>query len=359
MKKYISAIIAFAIFVAAAIWMLTGTIVHGGRGDVEGQTIAEREAERQDGIFKVRATKVFSQPRISTLDLRGRTKSRDLNYARSKISGIVEESLVEKGDRVDIGDMLCRIDQTTISKRMEQAENQLAQAKKDYEAGLKLIEDGFSTDAQIRGLKTAYSAAVTSMTQTQEEMSRTVIKAEVKGIVQEPIAKVGDNLNAGAICATLLENDPILFTAQVSEQHVNELELDQEAQIKIISGDAFKGKITFIASIAEPNTRTFEVELTLDNPHGIIRDGMTATAKVPLKNIEAFELTSSWLVLADDGQIGVRTIDENNKVKFQATQIVAQDRQSVWVKGLSDGTGLIILGQNYVKDGETVQPVFE
>ena len=302
---------------------------------------------------------MFAEPRVSSLDLRGRTKSRDLNFARAKVSGIVEESMVEKGNKVNVGELLCRIDQNTISTRMEQAETQLNQAKEDYDAGQKLMEDGFSTEAQLRGLKTAYSTAVASMTEAKEDFARTEIRAEVNGIAQDPIAKVGDNLKVGDVCATLLENDPILFTAQVSEQHVNELEINQKAEIKLINGDTSEGEVTFIASIADPQTRTFEVELMLDNPDGSIRDGMTATASVPLKDIEAYKLTSAWLVLADDGQVGVKVLGQDNKVEFRATNIVAQDRQSIWVQGLEDGIGLITLGQNYVKSGEIVEPFFD
>ena len=47
MKKYVSAIIALFILVVGAMWMMTGTIVHGGRGDQDGQTIATREATRE------------------------------------------------------------------------------------------------------------------------------------------------------------------------------------------------------------------------------------------------------------------------------------------------------------------------
>lgn len=359
MKKYISPLIALVLLLFGGLWMLTGNIVHGGRGDDAGQTIQAREAQRQNEIFKVRAKKIFAKPRLATLDLRGRTKSRDLIYARAKIGGIVEKSFAKKGEKIKIGDMLCQIEDTTMATRANQAKTQLAETKENYEAALKLLEDGFTTDAQLRNLKSAYHAAIANMTEAEQAMQRSIIRAEVNAIAQDPIAKVGDNLAAGGICATLLENDPMLFTAQISQRHVGEIKLGNKAEVALITGEIFTGKITFIASSADEQTRTFEVEITIPNDSEIIRAGLSATAKIELETIEAFELTPSWLVLSDSGEIGVRAIDENNKAQFMSVKIISQTRQAVWVSGLDDGNSIITLGQNYVKDGEEVEPVFQ
>lgn len=358
LRRHPSPLIAFAILLLGVFWMLTGTVVRGGEGGSDSRTIAEREASRESGIFRVRAARVFSEPRVTTLDLRGRTESRDLVIARSKISGIVDDVYVRKGHIVSVNDILCHIDSTTISTRMEQAETQLAKAQEDYEAAQKLVADGFSTQSQLRSLRSAYFSAVNSMTEAQEAMDRTEIRAEVSGIVQDPVAKVGDNLPPGGTCATLLETDPILFTSQVSERHVNSLRVGQPATISLVDESEFEGELTFIASIADSRTRTFEVEITLSNPDGIIRHGMTASATIPLDDVNAFRLNPSWLVLSDEGTIGVRAIDEDDKVFFRPISILAQDRQAVWVSGLDEGERLIILGQNYVKDTEVVSPVF-
>ncbi|MEM1038927.1 MAG: efflux RND transporter periplasmic adaptor subunit [Pseudomonadota bacterium] len=357
MKVRASQLIALGILAAIGGWMFTGDLVIGGQVDPNAKTIAQREEAEQAAIFRVRVQALQPQERPNLLAVRGRTAANTVVTVRAETGGIVQNRPVEKGQSVKIGDLLCVIDKGVRSTTLAQAQSTLTQAQEDYDANVRLVERGFATRTKLRGLRTALDAAKAAVASAEQEMGRTEIRATVNGIIREPMAEVGDNLSPGGVCVTKMDTDPMLFTGQVSERSIDQVKLGMGAQVQPISGSAMPGKISYISQIADASTRTFNVEIEVDNAAGTLRDGMTAEALVSLPSTNAYRISSSWLTLADDGQIGVRYVGDNNVVGFRPVSIIAEEAEFMWVTGMDAGMRVITLGQNFVAAGETVDPV--
>ena len=357
MKLRGSHLVALLIMGAIGGWMFTGELIVGGQVDPNAPTIAEREANRTSEAFRVRVETVQPTERQSTLTLQGRTEVETRVSVRAETGGTVEKRLVDKGQMIQPGDVLCEIDPGVRNVSLAQAEAQLSQAREDYLAAQKLVERGYATRSRLRALQTALNAAEASAASMKQDMGRTQIRATVSGIVQDPMAEAGDNLTPGGVCVTLIDPNPMLFTGQVSERDISALSVGMQSDVRVVGGNSVAGEIRYIAPAADPSTRTFEIEIELPNGDGALRDGMTAVADIPLKPTLAYEIFSSWLTLADDGSVGVRAIDANNKVAFHPVQILAHGAETMWVSGLRPGLSVITLGQNFVIAGETVEPV--
>ena len=382
-----SHLIALAIAGGIAGWMLSGTFMQGGQGAGPTQslagavaswlqeyaasdaaqapaaeapaatTIAEREAERDAGPFKVRVATVQPVERFSTLQIRGSTQADAKVEVKAETAGTLRERAVNKGDTVKPGDLLCTIDEGTRSSSLAQAEAALEQAEADYEANRELLDRGFTTKSRVRSLKTALDAARASLDAAKEEVGRTQVVAPVAGRIQDPIAEVGDVLRVGDTCVTIVDEDPMLFVGQVSEIDIPKISVGMETRTVLVNGTQVEGAITYISPSADAATRTFRVEVRLPNADGRLRDGATAQTFVPLAPVEAYKLNSSWLTLSDGGQVGVRTVEADGTVAFKPVEILAQTGDGLWVDGLAPGTRVIGLGQNFVDIGETVEAV--
>ena len=70
-------------------------------------------------------------------------------------------------------------------------------------------------------------------------------------------------------------------------------------------------------------------------------------------------MPQSALTLDDEGQLGLRTVDADNRAKFLPVTLLRDTREGVLVSGLPDKVSVITVGQEYVTDGVPVQPVFE
>ncbi len=349
-----SHVIAVGIAAALAFWMLGGKYEIGGSSDSEHAVpIAEREADRNQDLFEVRYVPLQSEQRSETISIRGRTMADAVVSVRSETAGVVKQRQFSKGDMIKDGDLLCVLDQGAREAKLAQAKAQLAQAVTDYEANSQLEEKGFAATNRLPALQAAVDSAKAAVAAAEEELQRTEIRANASGTVQEPIAEIGDMLTAGGLCATLIDTDPMLFTGQVSERDIDKISIGMEATVTLVSGKAVGGEVRYVSPSADAATRTFEVEIKIDADESV-RDGLTAEASITRPVGEAFRIAPSWVTLADDGSLGIRLVTEDDTVRFQPIQLVAQEAKAFWITGPSNGDRVITLGQDYVVDGERV-----
>ncbi|MEO5806080.1 efflux RND transporter periplasmic adaptor subunit [Devosia sp.] len=409
MRAYISYGVAGGILILAGAWLATGTLVVGGSGPgkgekpliavVEGKSdgpIAQSlgkagllaEAEHQEGasdpkltiqertaettgaampLQSVRTVTYIAKPMAIEVPVRGRTKAKASVSAVAETSGIVDKVHVRKGQQVAVGDKLCTLDQGTRNAAVAQANAGLAQAnagldkaQSDFDTGAELIKKGLAAANTSRPFDVALSAAKAGVTSAQAaldnakaELDRTIIVAKVAGIIQDPLTSEGTMLAPGAPCATIVQLDPMVFVGQVPEAKIGLAKIGLSAVVTPISGQSIKGTVTYISSTADAATRSFPAEIEFPNADGAVRDGITAEATVSMGSAPAQLLPQSVLTLNDDGVLGVSTV-EGGKVKFYAVQIASDTRDGVWVLGLPLKSDVITLGQEYVKDGQSV-----
>ncbi|MCF6320348.1 MAG: efflux RND transporter periplasmic adaptor subunit [Rhizobiaceae bacterium] len=351
-----------AVVIAAAIggWMYTGNIVVGGQSSGEGAvSISEREAELSSKLFKVRYVRVQPQQRLEELVVRGRTQASAIVPVRAQVSGTLMERLVNKGDAVSADQIVCKVDAGARAAQLAQAEAQLANATVEYDSNSTLVKKGIVSKNRLKTLQASLDAAKAGIAEAKLNLERSQIRANASGIVQDPIAEVGDMLSVGGTCITLVQSDPMKFAGQISEREIDKVEVGSKASIRLVSGVIVEGTVKYISPSADAQTRTFLTEIDIANRDGKIRDGVTAQAKIELQPVEAYRLSPAWMTLSEDGNIGVRTVDEEGIIQFVELELIAQAKDGFWVRGLEPGTRVVTLGQEYVISGEKVEAVPE
>ena len=88
-----------------------------------------------------------------------------------------------------------------------------------------------------------------------------------------------------------------------------------------------------------------------------MRAGVTAEIIVPGDEVLAHRIPSSVIALDDNGVIGVRTVDDEGRVKFNRAQLVDDTPEGLWIAGLPQKVTVITVGQDYVKEGQKVEAV--
>jgi len=165
--------------------------------------------------------------------------------------------------------------------------------------------------------------------------------------------KVGDHI------ARLVELDPILIVGFVSEREIGQIEVGSLAAAELVTGMTVEGIVRYISKISETTTRTFRVEVEVPNPGRKIYEGLTAEIRLPLEEVLTHQITPALLSLDDDGTIGVKGVDENDKVVFYPIEIIGHTPDGMLLGGLPERLTLITVGQEFVVDGELVVPVPE
>jgi multidrug efflux system membrane fusion protein len=152
----------------------------------------------------------------------------------------------------------------------------------------------------------------------------------------------------------VVELDPMLFVASVPEARVSYARIGLKAAVTTITGDTAEGTVSYIAPTADDATRSFPIEIDLPNSELKLRDGITAEAVVNVGTAPVHVLAQSVLTLDDEGVLGIRTVEEGNKVAFHPVTIIRDTREGVWVTGLPFKINVITVGQEFVQPGQIV-----
>ena len=185
------------------------------------------------------------------------------------------------------------------------------------------------------------------------ELNRTEVKAPFSGYL-EMIVKPGNFLERGQVCATIIQLNPITFVAEVPESDINKVEEGQEVVLNLITGESIIGNLSFVSKSASNLTRTFKVEAEIKNEKGVIRDGITSEMIIRTSKIYAHKISPSVLMLNDKGILGIKVIENGDRVKFLPIDILEDSEDGIWITGVPNNIQLIIQGQGFVENNQKV-----
>ena len=164
-------------------------------------------------------------------------------------------------------------------------------------------------------------------------------------------------MSSGKEIAQLVSLDPMLAIVEVSERKLGGVKVGGEASIKLVDGQTAKGRVRYVSKSASATTRTYRVEVAIDNADGAIPDGITCEVKLAMAPVEAVRVPRSALTFSSAGQLGVRVVDDQDAVAFAPVRVLADGHTQMWVDGIAEGSRVIVQGQDFVREGQRVAAV--
>ncbi len=228
------------------------------------------------------------------------------------------------------------------------------------EAGLKASASGLETAAAgIEAALAGVESARASVAAAEKEIDRLTITAPFAGLLESDSAELGSLLQSGDLCATVIQLDPVLLVGFVPETEVARVQMGALAGAELASGDRVQGRVSFISRSADPDTRTFRVDIEVPNAELTLRDGQTAEIVIAAAGAKAHLLPQSALTLNDEGGLGVRIVTEESEALFVPVTLLRDTPTGVWLAGLPESADVIVIGQEFVSDGVQVAPSFQ
>lgn len=352
----VSIVVAVVLSLAVAGWLLSGQL--GGEED-EGEAPESTAASGtpEASTARVRAERLRARPHDVVITVRGRTEASRGVEVRAETDGRIIEVAAARGDAVRSGDLLARLAVEEREARLAEFKARLRQRRIHYEATAALAKKGLSSKEALAAAKADVDAAKAAVGQIELEIERTHVRAPFDGLLLDGHAELGDYLKKGEPFARLIDLDPILFTGSVTERVVPWLRPGMKAAGASIGGQRLVGELRYIAPDADPDARTYRIEVEADNPGHRMRAGLTADISVEVTTLAAHFVTPALLVLADDGAVGLKTVDGRNRVRFRPVEIIEDTPDGVWLAGLPALVTVITVGQDFVVEGQEVEPV--
>lgn len=351
-----SRIAAVGIVAAAALWIASGHFLPHETAESRA-SIPKDVAEKKAFRVSVMDAKLVDHSR--SLVLAGRTEADRRVTVAARSGGVLTELRVRRGTRVNEGDIIAVLSDDARKAQVAQAESLVVQRRTELEAKRKLIVSGAVPKLELVNLEAQLAAAEAALAAAKAELERGLVRAPFGGIVNDVTVEVGGAAlpMMGREIATIVALDPMLAVVEVSERRLAGLRVGDTAKVKLVTGEALSGKIRFVAKTASQTTRTYRVEVELPNRDGAIPDGITAEVIIPIAPTPAVRVPRSALTISSTGDIGVRTVGADGAVAFNRVSVVEDEQTYMWVAGLRDGARVIVRGQDFVREGQTVDAV--
>lgn len=289
--------------------------------------------------------------------IRGRTEAARRVEVRAETTGLVAADPPRRGATVAAGDLLCRLDPGARLAELAGAEARLLEAQANERAAATLAEQGFSAETTALAGRAALQVAQAEVEAARRELDRLEIRAPFAGVLEDDAAELGSLLQPGSPCGTVIALDPIRLTGFVPETTVGSIALGTPATARLQTGETLTATVTFVARASDPETRTFRVDAEAPNPDLSVRDGVTAEIRVPLAAAPAHLVPQSALTLDDQGRLGLRLAVEG-RARFVPVRPVRDDASGFWVAGLPERAEIIVVGQDFVTDGDPVRVTY-
>lgn len=347
--------IALFVAVAAAGWMASGML--GEPAATESENVVEQpvsSAEQTTSVMRVQTTLIEQQPITQAISLQGVASPLRELVVKAETGGRVDAVTVPRGTRVEKNAVLAQLELSERRARLREAEALLTQRSLEYEASRKLKSQGMRSDSQLAESVTLLESARRQLQAIKLDIEKATITAPFAGIIETRHIEVGDYLQAGDPVALLVQLDPFVVKAQISENQIASVNPGMVASTTLVNGQSFKAIVSYISAQADPATRTFTVEFEISNPKETALFGSTARIEIPLEEIVAHRISPSILSLDRDGKIAVKTV-ENGRVKAWPVTILQSGSDGFWVSGLPPSAEVISVGADFTQTGDRVE----
>lgn len=345
--------IAGAIALAVVLWMFSGMLR-------DSETSASRDhtgiESGNAGAFRVEVTEIAAETIRRRIVAQGQVKPERFATLRAQTGGQVEAVPVESGDPVEAGDVLVSLVMDDRQARLEEARALLRQRLREHEAAQRLGESGLQSEVRQEEAAAALASARAALRRIELEIAHTRVRAPFDGIVDQIMVEVGDFAAVESPVVTLVDNSPLIAEAHLSQRHFDVVRSGGEALVTLVSGETRSGRIIAIAPRADESSRTFRVEIEIPNPDGVPAN-TSAEIVIPIGAVTAHRLSPALLELDDAGRLGVKIVEDSDRVGFLPVEIVRTDPRGIWVTGLPESARVITTGGGFVSPGQSVEVV--
>ena len=322
--------------------------------------IAERRSTSRNG-GRVLVRRSVAEQRPVFLRLTGRTEPARTVTVRSETTGVVALAAVDEGAMVEKGETLCGLDIESRRAQVNEARAAVASAQIDFNSTAELVEKGWRAANSEASARVALDRARAVLETAEIELEKTQIQAPFSGLFESRSAEIGDFLSPGGACGVLLDLDPLIVATDAAEEHAGKLKKGAVARAELggAVNQELVGEVSYVASSADAVTRTYRVEIAIENADMAMPAGLSSEVMIQTGEGFAHKITPAMVVQADDGSRGVRYVGVGSTIEYVEVEVVDSDADGVWVSGLPEEAMLIVEGQEFYSEGTKVDVVLE
>ena len=304
------------------------------------------------------------------VSLVGTTEAIAASTVAAEVSGVVEKFPVKEGDFVKKGNLLARLRSTEleiglkgavavkekVKAHLQYAEKELDRYSKLKEANSVAARNYDEAFYNYRALFQELLRSEADIEQLKYEIDHKNVVAPFSGFVAKEHTQVGEWINLGGPVVDLVDLGKIKISVDVPERYVVMITTQKEVKVSVksISDNSSAGRIDAILPQGDPDSRTFPVKITIENPGYKIKSGMEAMATFNLaEQKNALLVPKDAVVTAGDNRLVFMVAD--GKAVPVPVKILGYYDGDVAIEGnLAPGSQVIIRGNERLRPGQPV-----
>ncbi|MBI5404406.1 MAG: efflux RND transporter periplasmic adaptor subunit [Ignavibacteriae bacterium] len=324
-----------------------------------GKKQEKKEAEKKLSLVKVRDIKgeEFSE----VYKIIGIVKP----YASAKLSseegGIISYLTKDKGSSVRKGETIAVLKKDFDKATYDQALSQYELARDNFERAEKLYRENATTEQVYTSAKLQFNIAEKTVEMYRTRLTKGYIISPIGGIVDAKYMNLGEMTSPGAPIVSIVDVSKVKIEAGIPEKYVTRLSKGRIVDITfdVLPDEKFSGKISYISPTLNPQSRTFDIEIVIDNKGRKLKPEMSANVFFTNMDLdEAVVLERD--VFVDNGDEQFVFVLDNDIAKKKIVKIGGTSDNKVLIsEGLNIGDKLIYYGFRALVDGDKVKVVSE
>ncbi|MBE0663890.1 MAG: efflux RND transporter periplasmic adaptor subunit [Bacteroidales bacterium] len=278
-----------------------------------------------------------------------------------EISGQLTQIAVTKGQRVSAGQVVAKLNTSVIENSIEEIKTSLQLAKTVYERQKGLWDQEIGSEIQYLEAKNNYDAMQTRQKTLESQLDMAVMRAPFNGIVDEIFLKEGELAIPGVPVMQIINLGRVYINADIAESFLPMINTKADVILRFPTFPDFEAKVPIhrLGNVINPENRTFQLQLRIDNPGEKFKPNMVASVNIQTFTSDSTLVLPSILIKqdvqghfvyiaqqADNGDLNARKKYIERGLESEGLTMIKS--------GLEPGTRVIQRGHNQVGDGTLI-----
>jgi membrane fusion protein (multidrug efflux system) len=291
------------------------------------------------------------------IEVQGTIDAMENVLAIQQIPGIVTGINVKEGDRVSKGQVLYLTDASTYQKQMDVVQTQLDLAKVAFDKQKKLWEQNIGSELQYLQAKAGKETLEKQYSNLNAALELTKCKSPIDGIVDEVRVKLGDMAAPSQMMpgVRVVNASKMVVKAKLADSQIGRVKVGDKVMVSFPDiNQKIEALVTYVGQTVDKQTRTFNVEVRINNPSNeykanmiaklLINDDLQKSKIIIQENVIQKSIDGHYVLVAENGRALKRDVETGN----------SYDGKIIVTQGLKPGDKLITFGYTEVVDGQKI-----
>jgi RND family efflux transporter MFP subunit len=335
-------------------FLLPLVLVAASCGSESTETATTESFERS---VNVSVDTVKTRDFVNHVNVIGTVKSTGDILITAEVSGVVTRIPVREGARFKKGDLILKIDDSSLLQELEIAKASASTAREAYQRAAALWKDSrIGSELAVITADNQAKQAQANLDLIQIRLAKSNITAPFDGVLERRFVEQGEMASPGAPLLRLIRSDDLHVEAGVPARYAGQVKVGDPVLVRVDvdGGKTFQGRVMSVANSVDPGPRTFNVRISLPGGQAGLKVDLVSDLRLEIGRRTNVVVVSQEYVQRDESGYKVFTVVNDNGTPRAKTTYVTlgsnADNLVIIESGLSAGDVMITQGAVFAEN---------